>query len=142
MKLKVKRLIKEAVLPKKAHDDDVGFDLVATSEQMIESSDHGFIEYGTGISVTPPQGYYVEIVPRSSISKTGLWLANSVGTIDPGYVGELKVRFKWIPRTAKYIVGDKIAQIIMRQKIDVEIEEVQELEETTRGAAGFGSSGK
>lgn len=142
MKLKVKKLIKEAKFPVKVHETDVGWDIVAIGESVVDQKDYGYIEYSTGLSVTPPKGYYVEIVPRSSISKTGLWLANSVGTIDPDYTGELVVRFKWIPGTAKYAVGDRVAQLVIRPIIEVEIEEVEELAQTARAAGAFGSSGR
>lgn len=141
MKLRVKKLTDVAKLPTKAHPTDVGFDLFAISEFTVNEKDFGYLEYGTGLSVTPPPGYYCQIVPRSSISKTGLILANSVGTIDPDYTGELIVRFKWIPKTAKYKIGEKIAQLVILPLPEVEVEEVEELEETERGIGGFGSTG-
>lgn len=83
MKLKIRKLHSNAEIPKKAHADDVGFDLVAVECVVVNEKDHGYIEYRFGISVQPSPGFYCEIVPRSSISKTGLWLANSLGVIDP-----------------------------------------------------------
>ena len=142
MKLKVKKITPDATMPTKAHPTDVGWDLTATSEKVVNEKDYGYIEYGTGLSVTPPLGYYAKIVPRSSISKTGLWLANSIGTIDPDYTGELVVRFKWIPGTKKYKKGDRIAQLILEVKVEADLEEVEDLVETERGAGGFGSTGE
>lgn len=141
MRLRVKKLHTNAKIPEKAHIDDVGFDLVAVGMTTVNEKDYGYIEYDTGIAVQPEKGYYCQIVPRSSLSKTGLWLANSVGTIDPNYTGELKVRFKWVPGSKKYEVGDKIAQLVVLPLPTVELEEVMELEQTDRGAAGFGSTG-
>lgn len=141
MKLKVKRLVPEAQLPKKAHDTDIGFDLVAINENLVDNGDHGYIEYGTGISVQPEKGYGCQIVSRSSVSGTGLWLANALGIIDPDYIGELKLRFKWIPGTKKYKVGDRIGQLLVVPLPEVELEEVNDLQETTRGIGGFGSTG-
>lgn len=142
MKLKVKKLNENAILPTKAHGDDIGFDLTAISMIVHDAKTHGYIEYKFGLSVQPEKGFGCYIYPRSSISKTGLWLANSVGVIDPNYTGELMVRFKWIPGTAKYEVGDKVAQLVIAPVIDTELELVNELEETDRGEGGFGSSGK
>lgn len=140
MKLKVKLLHKDAKI-EKAHSTDVGFDLVAVSETIINVKEWGYVEYGLGLAVTPDNGYFCELRSRSSISKTGLWLANSIGTIDPDYTGELKVRFKWIPGTAKYNVGDKVAQLVVLPLPEVELEQVEQLEDTERAAGGFGSTG-
>jgi len=141
MKLKVKRLNEKAKLPTRAYPDDAGFDLEAINMSIVNEKDHGYIEYDTGISVTPEKGYYCKIVPRSSISKTGLFLANSPATIDPNYTGSIKLRFKWVPGSKKYEVGERIAQLIVLPLPEVEIEEVTELEETVRAEKGFGSSG-
>lgn len=141
MKLKVKRLSDKAVIPTRAHVDDVGFDLTAISEKIVNLKDYGYVEYDTGIAVTPEKGYYCKIAPRSSISKTGLILANSPSTIDPGYTGTITLRFKWIPDTLKYNVGDRIGQLIVLPMPEVEIEEVEELQETSRAAGAYGSTG-
>jgi dUTP pyrophosphatase len=141
MKLKVKKLTPGAHLPIKAHATDAGFDLTAISEIVANEKDHGYLEYGTGIAVTPEKGYYCQVVPRSSVSKTGLWLANSIGIIDPDYTGEIKIRFKWVPGTKRYNIGDKIAQLIVLPLPQVELEEVNELQQTDRGSDGFGSTG-
>lgn len=90
--VKFKKLIPEAVIPTKAHPTDVGFDLTATKVNITEN----YIEYETGIALQLPVGYFAFIVPRSSNSKKDLLLANSVGTIDQAYTGELKFRFKRI----------------------------------------------
>lgn len=141
MKLKVKRLSPQAVLPKRAMEGDAGLDLVAVSEIVEDGKMYGYIEYKTGLAITPPPGYFLAVVPRSSISKTGLWQANSIGVIDPGYTGEITVRFKYIPRTDKYKPGDRIGQLLVLPLPKIEVEEVEALAETERGALGFGSSG-
>lgn len=140
MKLKIKLLHKDAKI-EKAHATDVGFDLVAISQSIVNLKDYGYVEYGLGLAVTPDPGYYCELRSRSSISKTGLWLANGVGTIDPEYTGELKVRFKWVPGTKKYDVGDKVAQLVILPLPEVELEYVEQLEDTVRAAGAFGSTG-
>ena len=90
MEVKFKKLSDKAVIPTKAHPTDVGFDLTATKVNITED----YVEYETGIALQLPIGYFAFIVPRSSNSKKDLLLANSVGTIDQAYIGELKFRFK------------------------------------------------
>ena len=107
MKVKIK-LAEGAVLPKYAKPGDAGMDLTAISENIVNKENFGYIEYGTGISLEIPEGYFLDIRPRSSISETGLFLANAPGTIDSQYRGEIKCRFKWIPGTKKYEVGDRV----------------------------------
>lgn len=141
MQIKIKKLVPEAVIPNKAHSTDVGLDVVAVSENIVNTPEYGYIEYGLGIAISTPIGFAAFIYPRSSISKTGLILCNSVPVIDPGYTGEIKLRFKWIPGTAKYKIGDKIGQLVIQKFEQVEFEEVEELVETERGTGGFGSSG-
>lgn len=95
----VKKLDKDAVIPKKANDTDAGFDIVAIDDGTPVFDENGillYIEYRTGLSVEPPMGYHLEAFPRSSISKYNLLLANSIGLIDNGYRGEVKLRFRII----------------------------------------------
>lgn len=81
MKVKIK-LSDGAVMPTYAKPGDAGMDLTAISEKVIVNEKFGYIEYGTGISLEIPEGYFIDIRPRSSISETGLFLANAPGTID------------------------------------------------------------
>jgi dUTP pyrophosphatase len=141
MRLKVKRLNSSAVIPTKAHADDVGFDLVATSIEVVDKGEYGYIEYGTGIAIEPEDGYHVEVLPRSSISKTGLLLANCICLIDPGYRGEIVMRFKHIPKTSMYKIGDRIGQLVVRKTEQVQTHEVINLSDSERGESGFGSTG-
>jgi dUTP pyrophosphatase len=101
------------------------------------------ITVDTGIAIEIPEGYYGMIVPRSSISKTGLILSNSCGTIDCGYVGPITFKFLIINNSqTQYESGDRIGQIIIRKLEDVEFIEVDELGDSERGAGGFGSTGR
>lgn len=138
IKLKIKKLDDRAAIPSYAKKGDAGIDLVATT--MI--SNGYFIEYGTDLAIEIPEGYVGYIFPRSSISKTDHYLRNSVGVIDSGYRGEIKIRMS-IPElgSKQYINGDKIAQLIIMKLPWVDIEEVGELSETDRGEGGFGSTG-
>lgn len=91
MKVKIKRLSENAVVPKYAHDTDAGLDLVATSRVFDED---GALVYGTGIAVEIPEGYVGLVFPRSSIAKKDLLQSNAVGIIDSGYRGEILVKYK------------------------------------------------
>lgn len=141
MKVKIKKLHDSAVIPTKAHEQDAGFDLVAISKDDVDEGVYGFIEYDTGIGLEIPEGYVGLVYPRSSISKTGHILANSVGVIDSNYRGSIKVRFKTIPGCAEYIPGDRIAQLIIMPYPEITFEEVEDLSSTDRGSGSFGSSG-
>lgn len=99
--------------------------------------------YGTGIKVSPPYGYYFDLVPRSSIIKTGYMLANSVGIIDRTYRGEIMVALTKIDETMPDIeLPSRIAQLILRPIEHVKLVEVESLDDTNRGSGGFGSTGK
>ena len=138
IKIKFKKLNKRAEIPFYAKDGDAGMDLVATT--LIRTSK--FFEYGTDLSMEIPKGYVGLLFPRSSISKTDHYLRNSVGVIDSGYRGEIKLRMS-IPTLGEteYLIGDKVGQLILMKLPWVEIEEVEELSDTDRGAGGFGSTG-
>ena len=138
IKLKIKKINDRAKIPNYAKKGDAGIDLVATT--MV--SNGYFIEYGTDLAMEIPEGYVGYIFPRSSISKTDHYLRNSVGVIDSGYRGEIKIRMSIPALGAKqYKNGDKIAQLIIMKLPWVDIEEVEELSETDRGEGGFGSTG-
>jgi len=154
MVIKIKKLSTEAFIPKKAKEEDAGFDLVAIDDGVVDSE--GFIQYKTGLSIEPEVGCHTQIWPRSSISKYDLVLANSIGLIDNGYRGELIVRFKPSLRfnqdktgvifatlpvpIKKYNKGDKIAQLVISKTVDASFIETDKLSETTRGSGGFGST--
>jgi dUTP pyrophosphatase len=139
MKVKIKRLHKDAVIPSYAKHGDAGLDLVATS---IISFDKEQVTYGTGIAIEIPEGFVGLIFPRSSIRKYEQYLSNSVGVIDSGYRGEIQATFNSrYYADVKYKVGDKIAQLLILPYPSVEFEETHELSSTERGEGGFGSSG-
>lgn len=91
MKVKIKKLNGNAVIPTKAHPTDAGFDLVATSRVFDKE---GNITYGTGLAFEIPEGYAGFLFPRSSISKKDLMLSNGVGIIDSHFRGEVMAKFK------------------------------------------------
>jgi dUTP pyrophosphatase len=142
MKIKFKKLVPEAVKPKFAKLNDAGADLVATS---IDTHRDGQIVYGTGLAVEIPEGMVGLVFPRSSVRNYDLSMANSVGVIDSGYRGEIMVTFN-LKKPADiqeiYVVGDRIAQLIIMPVPLAQYVEVDELSETSRGTNGHGSSGK
>jgi len=137
MKLKIKKLSDRAVAPKFARGGDAGMDLIATSLKQRAN----YLEYGTDLAMQIEKGYAGLIFPRSSISQTGHRLLNSVGVIDSGYRGEIKVRMSWTTDNT-YQIGDKVAQLIITKLPRVNIIEVDKLDLSDRGAGGFGSTGK
>lgn len=138
VKIKFKKLNERAEIPFYAKDGDAGMDLIATT--LVRTGK--FSEYGTDLAVEIPRGYVGLLFPRSSISNTDHFLRNSVGVIDSGYRGEIKLRMS-IPALGEkeYIMGDKVGQLIIMKLPWVEIEEVEELSNTDRGEGGFGSTG-
>jgi len=141
MKVKIKKLVPQAIIPTYANRTDAGLDLTAVYIKVEDHHEYGYYEYGTGLAIEIPEGYVGLIFPRSSISKTGMILSNAVGVLDPGYVGEVKLRFKYIKGTKAYDVGDRIGQLIIMPYPPIEFEEVEELSNTERGEGGFGSTG-
>ena len=141
MKVKIKKLHPLAVIPTYAKSGDAGMDLIAT-EIISETSNQ--ITYGLGIALEIPDGFVGLIFPRSSIRNTELILSNSVGVIDAGYRGELQATFVKTNGldSLAYKVGDRVCQLIIVPHPIVEWTEVNELNNTERGAGGFGSTGK
>ena len=138
--LKIKKLNEAAETPSYACPGDAGLDLKAVTVSVSED----YIEYGIGLAIEIPYGFAAFIFPRSSISNYSLILANSVGVVDSGYRGELKIRFKKIWDKDKiYNLGDKVAQLVLMPiAIATSIEVVEELTPTNRGIGGFGHTGK
>lgn len=132
-----------AILPYKSRLSDVGYDLSVIREHKKLTSNT--ILYDTGISLKIPFGYYAEIVPRSSLSKTGYMVANSIGIIDRSYTGNLYVALCKITEDAMDISQNlpfRCCQIIFRKQEFIDLEEIAEdVEQTTRNSGGYGSTG-
>lgn len=141
MKVKIKKLADNAVIPSYSKPGDAGMDLTAISLIKVDQPEFGYLEYGTGLAVEIPEGFVGLLFPRSSVSNSGLILSNSVGVIDSGYRGEIKLRFKHIPDTAFYKPGDRVGQLIILPYPSIEFDVVSELSSTDRSAEGFGSTG-
>lgn len=142
MKVNVKVLHKDAVIPSYAKSGDAGLDLTAVS---VTTSDCGSkLIYDTGLAFEIPEGYAGFLFPRSSIINKGLSLANSVGVIDSGYRGPIKFVFNSTPDNNDniYSIGDRVGQIVIMPYPKVELIGVEELSSSDRNTGGFGSTGK
>ena len=139
MQIKFKALYDTTLLPYKTHDTDAAYDVVATSKEDLGD---GRIKYGLGFALQLPAMTKLNLRPRSSIHKTGLILSNCIGLGDEGYRGEyMAVFYHVIPTLPAYEVGDRILQIEVEQRNNLEFEVVNELTDTTRNTGGFGSTG-
>ena len=141
MKVKIKKLSENAVIPTYSKVGDAGLDLTAVSFQITEK----FVEYDTQLAFEIPEGYVGLLFPRSSISNKDLILANSVGVVDSSYRNSVKLRFKRTEENSVlcdvYKNMDRVGQIIILPYPTVELIESEELSKTERGEGGFGHTG-
>ena len=135
----------QPVVPRKASPSEVGYDLTLT--RKVKKLNKNTTMYDSSISVVPPIGHYIEIIPRSSLAKYGYMLANSVGIIDPTYRGTLKVVLtKVVDNAEELTLPLTRCQLILRklELVDTEVisaDDVRDFEQSTsRGAGGFGST--
>lgn len=167
MNVKVKRLNDAAVIPQYAKLGDSGFDLVATEDVIIAPGETALVP--TGLAFEIPDGYELQIRPRSGVSlRTKLRVANTPGTVDSSYRGEVKVIIDNIARQEPgstprlrnlnggteyyngqfydkytYIIrkGDRFCQAVIAPIIRASFDLTEELGDSERGGTGFGSSG-
>lgn len=169
MKVKVKKLNEDAVIPSRAYDRDFGYDVVAVSEEEIapnvwkygiglafqierdweimlkgQKLSDFFVDNNTRIDMRQsPLNLSIDFRPRSSVWKTGMVLSNCEGTIDELYRGEVSAIFYHVlPDMPRYRIGDKIGQLKLGMAFPMEFVEVDELDDTERGENGYGSSGR
>lgn len=140
LKIKIKKLREDAIVPTYAKPGDAGMDLTITE---IKSQLSGVdITYGFGIAIEIPVGYVGLIFPRSSIRNKKIILSNCVGVVDSGFRGEIEATFLTNHPTAKiYAIGERAAQIIILPFPRVKFVESDELSDSERNLGGFGSSG-
>ena len=144
VKLLIKKIKKNIILPEYKTDGSSGMDLMANIEQTIKILPGERKIISTGIMVAIPEQYEIQVRPRSGLAaKNGISVLNTPGTIDSDYRGEIKVILINLGKDILEIKkNDRIAQIIVCPIIRVELEEVENLTETTRGKGGFGSTDK
>ncbi|NMN99948.1 dUTP diphosphatase [Gordonia sp. TBRC 11910] len=140
--LRVKRLDPDLPLPARAHPGDAGVDLFSTIDLELAPGRRQLV--GTGIAVALPVGTVGLIHPRSGLAaRAGLSIANTPGTVDAGYRGEIKVCLINLDPDESIAIarGDRIAQLLVQRVELPELVEADELDDTSRGAGGYGSSG-
>ncbi len=143
MDLKVKRLLPEAQLPRRATASSTGLDLFACigldNTVKLDSTPKLI---GTGIAIEFPPGYDVQIRPRSGLSLKGVGV--TLGTIDSDYRGEVMVTMYMLTPGVGFEIkhGDRIAQLVIHKLADLKVTEATELSKTKRGAGGHGSTGR
>lgn len=143
MKLKIEKLPHNLGMPYYATEGAAGMDLIASIEENITIRPMERKLIPTGIKIELPKGYEAQIRPRSGLSiKHGITLINCIGTIDEDYRGEILVPIINLSET-NYTIHpkDRIAQMVIAPVSKAEIIEVEQVEETTRGEGGFGSTG-
>jgi dUTP pyrophosphatase len=142
-KIQIRKLSNEVLTPKYETLGSSGMDLAAHIEQdiIINPGDKALIP--TGFSLSIPRGYEVQIRPRSGLAaKKGITVLNTPGTIDADYRGEIKIILINLSKDKFYVKkGERIAQMVVCPVVQVQLEEVQDLSVTSRGAGGFGSTG-
>jgi dUTP pyrophosphatase len=141
--LRFRRLSEAARPPARAHDGDAGYDLYAAEGASIDPG--GRASVGTGIALQIPAGHAGLVVPRSGLAaRHGIALVNAPGLIDAGYRGEVRVLLLNSDRGRAFEVspGDRIAQLVVIRVEGPALEEVGNLGITSRGAGGFGSTGR
>lgn len=139
MSLFVKRLTYSATLPSRGSAHAVGYDLYASEDYLIPRGARMIVN--TGIAIVIPKNCYGRVAPRSGLAvKHGIQVG--AGVVDPDYTGEVKVvLFNQGENDFKVAVGDRIAQLILERCETPPVKEVLTIDETARGAGGFGSTG-
>ena len=142
IELKVKKIHPDAVLPSYAKPGDAGMDLCSYINYVLQPGERKL--FGTGLKVEIPQGYEMQIRPRSGLAlKVGITVVNTPGTVDSGYRGELGViLINHGSESYEIKKGERIAQGVISKIEEVLIKEVENLSDSERGVGGFGSTGK
>mgnify|MGYP002721446448 CR=1 FL=1 len=138
----VRQLDPELPLPFYAHPGDAGADLLSAEDFTLEPGERRLVP--TGIALALPEGWVGLVHPRSGLAvRHGITLVNTPGTIDAGYRGEVKVCLLNTDRaeSVRFSRGDRIAQLVLQRVGRAEFLPVADLEDSARGAGGFGSTG-
>jgi len=141
LEIKIKKLNKDAILPKYQTEESAGFDLHSIENYNLIAGERLLVK--TGLAMELQKGYELQIRPRSGLAfKNGITVLNTPGTIDSDYRGEIMILlFNTSKEDFKINKGDRIAQAVLKEVIQAKISEVDELDNTLRGKAGFGSTG-
>ena len=142
LEIMVQRLCEDIPLPKYAHEGDAGVDLYSRADYLVKPGERVLVS--TGLKMAIPPGYEGQVRPKSGLAlKHGITVLNTPGTVDSPYRGEVGViiiNHDACPYTVKK--GEKIAQMVFNKVEYAVFQEVKELDATTRGEGGYGSTGK
>ncbi len=145
MRIQIKKINEKAQMPSAGSERAAGYDLYACLEaEELRIAPHQTVMVGTGLAAAIPDGYFGGIFARSGLAaKQGLRPANCVGVVDADYRGEIKVALHNDTETEQKITdGERIAQLVVMPFLSLEFELAEELDETERGAGGFGHTGR
>lgn len=140
--IKIKMLEEGLPVPRYAHNGDAGLDLPSRSDIVLQPGQRAMVP--TGIAVAIPAGFAGFVVPRSGLAaRHGIALVNSPGLIDSGYRGEVTVVLINTDQAEPFRIrrGDRIAQLVIQRVEGVVLTQVKDLDDTSRGGGGFGSTG-
>jgi len=143
IEIEIKLLDEGLPMPRYQHEGDAGLDLPSRVNYVLGPGERAMIP--TGIAVAIPRGYAGFVLPRSGLaSRHGISLVNSPGLVDSGYRGELAIVMINTDRHKPFGInrGDRIAQLVIQQVVEARTVQVKELDDTSRGVGGFGSTGK
>lgn len=140
LSVNIKLLHKYAKVPYKTHVTDACYDCIAVSKKEVAPN---VFEYGLGFAIEPPEFTQLDFRPRSSVWKTGMVLSNCIGTGDESFTGEYKAVFYHVmTNLPAYEIGDRVCQMQLVSRCNIQFNEVEKLSDSKRGANGFGSTGK
>lgn len=141
MKVKIKQLHQDSIVPRYQTSCAAGFDFHSIEDVVIKAGERGVVK--TGLAVQLQEGYELQVRPRSGLAlKNGITVLNTPGTIDSDYRGEIMViLINHSKEDFKISKGDRIAQGVIAQYARAEFEICENLDATQRGEKGFGSSG-
>lgn len=141
--INIKKLNKVAKTPMRGSNEAAGYDLYADTNEIVDIQPHETKKIGTGLAIEIPDGYFGAIFARSGLAtKEGLRPANCVGVIDQDFRGEIMVAIHNDTDTVRFITPqERIAQLVIMPYLEVEFNEAEKLNTTSRGSGGFGSTG-
>lgn len=138
----IKRLDKTLDVPSYAYEGDAGLDLRAAEDATLAPFERKLVSCGIALAI--PEGYAGFVLPRSGLAaKYGISIVNAPGLIDSNYRGEVKAILVNLDSTKEFHIshGDRIAQLVIMKTPRIALSEVDDLDGTSRGTGGFGSSG-
>ena len=144
MEIKIRKLSETSKIPSRGSDEAAGYDLFADIPEPVDILPHTTAMISTGVAMAIPAGYFGGIFARSGLSaKEGLRPANCTGVVDSDYRGPVKVALHNDGEEVRSVLPqEKIAQLVVIPYLEVTFQETDSLDETGRGAGGFGSTGR